>query len=101
MEGGTTSLVAMNIVSGEILLERKDILVNVRTLIAEHRVWRLLEVSSEGDLVRHRAGREKEGGLFASELGHMGLEGEHARLMVDVVADGGENSILVHVLCRD
>ena len=73
----------------------------MRTLVAEHRVWGLLKVSSESDLIGHSARREEEGGLFASELGHMSFEGEHARLMVDVVADGGENSILVHVLCRD
>lgn len=58
-------------------------------------------MSPKRDLVGHSARREEESGLFASELGHMSLEGEHGGLIVDVVADRGLDGVLVHVLGRD
>ena len=44
----------------------------------------------DGDLVRHRPGGDEQGGLFAGDLGRLGLEGvDRGVLAIGVVADFG------------
>ena len=42
-------------------------------MVAYDRVWRLLQVRAEADLIRRGSRWEEEPGLFARYLGNMGL----------------------------
>ena len=79
----------------------QNLLVDVRALVAQYGVRGLFEVRAQADLVGHGARREEECSLLASDLGHMGLEGEGAWLMVDVVTERGCRGVCVHLLGRD
>ena len=77
---------------------RKNIRVDVRTLVAKDGVGRLLEVGAESYLVRHSTGRQEECCLFAGELGHVCLKSNSRGLMVNIVAERGERCINKHFL---
>ena len=94
-------LIASQYESHRCLTLETSVRVDVCTVVAKHGVRGLLEVRAEGDLVGHGAGGKEESRLFTGQLGHVGLECEGGGLVVDIVAEGGERRIEVHLLGRD
>lgn len=72
--------------------------VDMGAMITENGIGRLFEVRAYGQLVGHCTRRDEQGGSLPTQSCDVCFEGNSIRLMIDVVAKGGLDSVLVHLL---
>ena len=72
--------------------------VDMGAIITKDGIGRLLEVRAYGQLVGHRTRRDEQGGFLPTQSCDVRFEGNSIRLMIDVVAKGGLDSVVVHLL---
>lgn len=62
---------------------------DVSAVVANHRVRRLCEERSQGELVAHSSGEDKQTGLLASSSSDIGLEIIRSRVLLEDVVEQG------------